>query len=99
MGQSKRRCVILKSRSVAFCDRESVTVSLHLWSPFSVLVRLCIDADDVAGVYEHRYHTGRGGSVGDGAMRPSENNDANAPVDNGQVDYPEEEINPDDIPF
>lgn len=43
---------------------------------------------------------GRGGSVGgDGAMRQSEKEDTAAPSDNGPVDYPEEEINPDDIPF
>lgn len=43
---------------------------------------------------------GRSGSTGGtDATRQSEKNDATAPADNGPVDYPEEEINPDDIPF
>ncbi|MBI4086834.1 single-stranded DNA-binding protein [Candidatus Kaiserbacteria bacterium] len=44
--------------------------------------------------------SGRGGATGgDSAPRTSEKENAGAPADGGPVDYPEEEINPDDIPF
>lgn len=43
---------------------------------------------------------GRSGSAdGASAPRPSEKEGAGAPADNGPVEYPEEDINPDDIPF
>lgn len=42
----------------------------------------------------------RGGSVGtDGAVQQNKNDDTSAPVSSGPVDYPEEDINPEDIPF
>ena len=42
---------------------------------------------------------GRGGSTGsDSVPRQDDKNDV-APVDNSPVEYPEEDINPDDIPF
>ena len=41
----------------------------------------------------------RAGGDGGAAPRQSEKGDAGAPVGNGPVDYPEEDINPDDIPF
>ena len=44
--------------------------------------------------------TGGGGGGGTGgAPRQQEKENASAPADNGLVDYPEEDINPDDIPF
>ena len=44
--------------------------------------------------------TGGGDAGGTGgAPRQQEKENASAPADNGLVDYPEEDINPDDIPF
>lgn len=46
------------------------------------------------------FQFGDGGGRGDGAPRPqNEKSDAGGSSDNGPVEYPTEEINPEDIPF